>query len=162
MRIICLVKNGIEVKQRDDLMSPSVSSIWLEMKGNDGKKVLFSYYYREFDDLVNGRLSVDKQIENFEIFSSQVESAAQEANLMLCMGDFNINADKLKDDSYYLKKLALEYQSLISSSGIHMMTFGDTYFRIHEGGIERCRPRFRTMSKRNFGVIRHSYTHEQK
>ena len=50
------------------------------------------------------------------------------------MGDFNINADKMEDDKYYLKKLAQDYQSLIASAGIHLITFGDTYFRMHKDG----------------------------
>ena len=44
-RLICFVKNYIEVKQRDDLMSELLSNVWLEVKGTN-QKILICAIYR--------------------------------------------------------------------------------------------------------------------
>ena len=49
-RLLCFVKEYIEVIMRTDLMSNLVSSVWLEVKGT-GQKTLICATYREFSDL---------------------------------------------------------------------------------------------------------------
>ena len=134
MRLLCLVKNELEVKERKDLMSDNFSSIWLEIRGSDGKKVLISYIYREFNDLCNGLLSNSEQAERLKIFADQVEQASQESNLLLCMGDFNLDAEKLGEDDYYLKSIAEEYNRLRAKNGLQLISYGNTYCRIHKDG----------------------------
>ena len=59
VRLICLVKEDLEVKLREDLMSSQICTVWLETNGKDGKKVLLSFMYREFNDLAEcGKLSI--------------------------------------------------------------------------------------------------------
>ena len=51
-RLLCFVKSSIEVKERKDLMSEAVSSVWLEL--SKGKhKTLICLVYRECSDLVS-------------------------------------------------------------------------------------------------------------
>ena len=49
-RLICFVKDNIEVKQRNDLMSELFSSVWLEVRANS-QKILICTLYQEFSDL---------------------------------------------------------------------------------------------------------------
>ena len=45
-RLLIFVREGVEVVQRNDLMSPLVSTIWLEMSPSNGKKMLICGLYR--------------------------------------------------------------------------------------------------------------------
>jgi hypothetical protein len=106
------------VHERKDLMSNLFSSIWFELKGK-GQKILISVLYREFSDLSGlGQMSIDQQIERWKIYQSQIEQAKKENSLIFCLGDMNINLEKLEESSYYLKKLAEEYQ--IMTSDFHL------------------------------------------
>ena len=96
--------------------------------------MLISYIYREFNDLCNGLLSNSEQAERLKIFADQVEQASQESNLLLCMGDFNLDAEKLGEDDYYLKSIAEEYNRLRAKNGLQLISYGNTYCRIHKDG----------------------------
>ena len=62
-RLICFVKEHIEVVQRTDLMPNLVSSVWLEIKGT-GQKTLICATYREFSDpTIKGQMTIDQQLE---------------------------------------------------------------------------------------------------
>ena len=66
-RLICLAKVDIETKQRDDLMSESLSNVWIEINGIN-QKVLICAIYREFNDLTGeGTMSTVQQIEKLEV-----------------------------------------------------------------------------------------------
>ena len=76
-RLICFFKIGIEAKQRDDLMSESLSNVWLEIKGIN-QKVLICAIYREFNDLTGkGQMNIEQQIEKLEILHTQIEKASK-------------------------------------------------------------------------------------
>ena len=133
-RLICFVKEHIEVVQRTDLMSNLVSSVWLEIQGT-GQKTLICATYREFSNLtVKGQMTIDQQLEGWKIFLSQVEQASKEG-LILCLGDMNINLELLEDPTYYLKKLAEEYQLIIGECGLEILNFGITWNRICKDGV---------------------------
>ena len=106
-------------------MSNLLSNVWLELKGAN-HKILICALYREFSDLTDkGQLTIDQQIERWRIFNKQVEKAKKEG-IILCLGDMNINLERLEDSSYYLKKLAEEYQTLIFEGDLNVMNFGIT------------------------------------
>ena len=46
----------------------------------------------------------------------------------------NIDFEKWEDSSYYLKKIAEEYQSMIGNCGLEPLKFGITWNRIHKDG----------------------------
>ena len=54
--------------------------------------------------------------------------------LVLVMGDMNIDVTKYGDSSYYLKRLAEEYQSIVGECGLDLICFGITLRRIHKDG----------------------------
>ena len=126
--LLCFVREGVEITERQDLMSPSLSNVWLEYKPEKGKKLLFCLTYREFNpfgkeekseeseeetEVVDQR-SLTEQLARFEEFSKQVEKACQEASVFIA-GDMNVDLQKWEEPNYYLKKLAEEYQSLIGN-----------------------------------------------
>ena len=47
-RMLLFVRNDIEVEERRDLMSPDISTVWLEYKPHKGKKFLICQKYIEF------------------------------------------------------------------------------------------------------------------
>ena len=126
-RLICFVKVCIEAKQRDDLMSESLSNVWLEIKGIN-QKVLICAIYREFNDLTGkGPMNIEQQLERLEILHTQIEKASKEG-LILIIGDMNIDLEKWEDDpKYYQKKQAEKYQSLIGECGLEVIDFGITF-----------------------------------
>ena len=72
-RLICFVKEDIEVIQRDDLMSNLLSNVWLEIRPIN-QKVLICLIYHDFSDLTGkGQLTINQQLERMKIFHSQVE-----------------------------------------------------------------------------------------
>ena len=46
-RTLCFVRNDIEVHERHDLMTDSISSVWLEFHSDKGKKAIIGSFYRE-------------------------------------------------------------------------------------------------------------------
>ena len=54
------VKQELEVEQRSDLMDSEISTVWLQYKPTDGKKILICQAYREFDPLLDEE-EVDSQ-----------------------------------------------------------------------------------------------------
>ena len=127
-RLICFVKDNLEVTLRNDLMSELFSSVWLELKSRS-QKILICSAYREFSDLINKeQMSVNQQLERWEIFCTQVQKASKEG-LILCVGDFNIDLEKWEETTYYQKKLAQEYQSMIGKCGLELYNFGITWCR---------------------------------
>jgi len=101
-RLICLVKIGIEAKQRDDLMSEHLSNVWIEIEGIN-QKVLICAIYREFNDLTSsGQMNPEQQVEKLEILHTQIEKASKEG-LILIIGDMNIDLEKWEDLNYYQK-----------------------------------------------------------
>ena len=107
-RILCFVKEDVEVKERTDLMSPHISSVWLEHKPSNGKKILVCLTYREFNPCTGDeeidKTNVNEQLARFELFSQQVENAVQDCESIYIMGDMNVDINKWNDKDYYLKK----------------------------------------------------------
>ena len=101
------------------------SSTWLELKDRS-QKILICTAYLEFSDLSNKeQMSINKQIERWEIFRTQVGKASKKG-LVLFVGDFNIDLEKWEDTTYYQKKIAQEYQLLIGKTGLELFNFGIT------------------------------------
>ena len=132
-RLLCFVKNNLEVIQRNDLMSNLLSNVWLQVNGVK-QKVLICTIYREFSDLTSkGQMTIEQQLERWKILHSQVEKASKEG-LILIVGDMNIDLQKLEESTYYLKKLAEEHLSMIGECGLEVLNFGITWSRTHKDG----------------------------
>ena len=85
-RLICFVKEEIQVTQRNDLMSDMFCSVWLELR-NNSQKILIGTAYREFSDLtITTQMSIKQQQEKCQFFMSHVEKASEES-FIICLGD---------------------------------------------------------------------------
>ena len=132
-RLLCFVKDSIEVTQRTDLMSEFLSTVWLEVR-TKSQKILINVTYREFSDLTKkGQLTINEQIERLKILHLQLQKASKEG-LIVILGDMNINLEQWEDSTYYLKKIAEEYQLLIGQCGLELLDFGITWSRNHKNG----------------------------
>ena len=124
-RMLCFVKQDVEVRERTDLMSPHISSIWLEHKPLNGKKILLCLAYREFNPCTGeeeiDKTNVSEQLSRFELFSQQVEKAAQESENIYILGDMNVDINRWNNKDYYLKKISEEYQSLLGKNGLELI-----------------------------------------
>ena len=118
-RMLVFVKEDIEVTQRTDLMSKSISTVWLEIRGKNEKKILLCTLYREFNSITGEEndQSMPEQIKRFEELCTQIEKAANEAST-ICLGDMNINTNMWNEYDFYLKKLADKYQACLGSNGL--------------------------------------------
>ena len=138
-RMLCFVKQDVEVKERTDLMSSQISSIWLEHKPVNGKKILLCLTYREFNPCTGeeeiDKTNVSEQLSRLELFRQQVEKAAKETENIYILGDLNVDINRWNNKDYYLKKVAEEYQTLIGKNGLELIDFGITWKRIQENGV---------------------------
>ena len=132
-RLLCFVKENVEVKERKDLTSNLLSNVWLKITGTP-QKILICLMYREFSDLTTkGQMSINEQVERMKIFQAQVENATKQG-MCVIMGDMSINLEQWEDSSYYLKKEAEQYQSMIGECGLEALDYGITWCRNHKNG----------------------------
>ena len=91
-RHLCFVKEDLEVTQRSDLMSNSISNVWLEMN-TKSQKILICTMYREWNNLDgNGPLNTNQHSENILTLKAQIECASKEG-LVIVIGDMNIDPE---------------------------------------------------------------------
>jgi exonuclease III len=130
-RIICLVKNKLSniVSSRQDLMSDTFPSIWLEIKKSPRASVLLCGLYREWDQ--DGDKDIESQMDRIKILSSQVEAAVKQSQNIIIMGDMNICCKKWNSNDFRLKRISEFWKSTISENGIELIDVGDTYFADH-------------------------------
>ena len=138
-RMLCFVKENVEVIKREDIMSPNISTIWLEHKPVNGHKILICLAYREFNpctgDIEKDKTSIKEQLIRLEEFGQQVEKAAQECDNLYILGDMNIDIKRWNKKEYYLKKVAEEYQTVLGRNGLELLDFGITWERLQVNGL---------------------------
>ena len=133
-RLLCFVKDNLDITQRSDLMSNTISSVWLELK-TKSQKILICTIYREWDNLDgNGPLDTGQHTENLRTLQSQIEIAIKEG-LVIVIGDMNI--DLKKWESQKINKTAEDYQLLIGECGLEILDFGFTWSRIIESVLKQ-------------------------
>ena len=132
-RLLCFVKDNLDITQRSDLMSNTISSVWLELK-TKSQKILICTIYREWDNLDGkGPLDTAQHIENIHTLKSQIEIANKEG-LVIVIGDMNIDLKKWELPK--INKTAEEYQLLIGECGLELLDFGLTWSRIIESVLK--------------------------
>ena len=132
-RHLCFVKENLEVTQRNDLMSNSISTVWIEMD-TKSQKILICTIYREWNNLDgNGPLDTNQHSENMLTLKAQIEVAIKEG-LVIVIGDMNI--DLKKWDLPGINKTAEDYQLMIGECGLELLDFGITWSRIIESVLK--------------------------
>ena len=94
VRIVALVREnaGLEFKVRDDLMSVSFPSIWLEIQDKNKSSTLLGGFYRQWS--CNGIRSKELQVEEMQIFCDQINSGCTPKSKTIIMGDANLCSTK--------------------------------------------------------------------
>ena len=122
-RLLVFAREDIELSQRNDLMCPEISNVWLQLK-SESQKVLLNFTYREFNDLTGkGRMSQTEQTERVNKLVDQFEKACSEG-LVVALGDLNVDLNRTEDDTYYLKPVAEEYYAGVARCGLDILNFG--------------------------------------
>ena len=140
-RMLCFVKNNLECKRRHDLENDDMCSIWLELKNSSGKKTLFCTLYREFHVPKTSVLidtqssnSQEHQLHRLNAFGKNLSIACTEEKEVYMMGDCNLDLMKSDDDTFYLKNILKEYESILGENGLINKRLGVTFERIHNDG----------------------------
>ena len=108
-RMICLFKtkvNSTQIKLREDLMSNSFPSIWLETTNEQNQSRLICGFYREWSN--EGLLSTEAQVAAIKILTNQIENADLEKKSIIVMGDANVCASKWNESNFKHKNVAEE------------------------------------------------------
>ena len=93
-RIVVYTHKSLVCKIRPDLMTNDFSSIWLEIGLPNKRKILVCQVYREWQLLnqVDGSSqSVNAQLQRWNTFLGQWESALNSGYEVLVLGDMNLN-----------------------------------------------------------------------
>ena len=99
-RVVCYKHESMVGKVRDDLMSDSFSSIWLELGLPRKKKFLVCQLYREWQYMGQEdkrSRSIPEQLSRWTIFLDQWNQAIASGKEVIVMGDCNLNHFKFTD-----------------------------------------------------------------
>ena len=93
-RLVVYAAENINYKIREDLMDDENATIWLEIKPEGGKKVIYGFHYREHQHLKQGPNSSsgsnEEQLQRWRKFCEQWKRASIN-NDCIVMGDLNID-----------------------------------------------------------------------
>ena len=100
IRIVALTKEDCDVKIeiRNDLMSASFPSIWLEIQDQRLSKSMIGGLYRQWSN--NGIRSTALQVEEIEAYCEQINRASYPNCRMIITGDVNLDSEKWLADDY--------------------------------------------------------------
>ena len=131
VRIIALVKDaaGLDIKVRQDLMSNSFPSIWLEAKDKHKSKSLFGGFYRQWS--AEGKLSVPEQVSQIEEFCEQINRARSSTEKIISTGDANLCANKWLTEEYDRKSVAQPLIYCLEQNGLSIQDIGVTFQADH-------------------------------
>ena len=126
-RIICLVEESIsnQITIRNDLTSPNFPSIWVEVKNNQGVNTICGGFYREWAP--GGEDTIEAQVRSMEVFTSQIESAANENKNLIILVDANLCSEKWDSPAYKYKRISEELRETLSNCGLKQMHLGKTF-----------------------------------
>ncbi len=133
-RMLILIKKGINIRVRNDLMTTDFCSIWIDI--NAKKKITFGAFYREWDDGKHDK-SLTYQRQKLGNFLSQIRNASTtRGGNVVILGDMNIDMNKCHLDSYPLKQMYIDLEECLTQQGIVNMELGNTFsaFRCKEDG----------------------------
>ena len=108
LRLLCLIKTDSmkNIIVRNDLMTDTFPSIWLEFKQNLGENLLISGFYREWAR--DSDKSMEGQISRMKIFTKQIEQASEKNKRknIIILGDANLDINKWNDPTFLFKSVS--------------------------------------------------------
>ena len=131
IRIVALTKEDCDVKIeiRNDLMSASFPSIWLEIQDQRLSKSMIGGLYRQWSN--NGIRSTALQVEEIEAYCEQINRASYPNCRMIITGDVNLDSEKWLADDYDKKSIAGPLLSCLKQNGVEVCSVGKTYQSDH-------------------------------
>ena len=95
--MVVYIKNSVNYKRRFDLENEELSNIWIEVKIDDGKKILINGGYREWCSQIKGQIenesgrSIRNQLQRLQIMTNSWIQAAKEEKAIIITGDWNVD-----------------------------------------------------------------------
>ena len=134
VRLAVYVHKDMVVKLRQDLMSPELSSVWLEAGLKNQKKILINQMYREWQQLgVQDSINITEQLTRWSKYLDLWETALCSGREVISLGDYNINHCNWMDQNvprssqtYKLKSLISALFTRIFPHGISQLVSGPT------------------------------------
>jgi hypothetical protein len=110
-RVLTLVKSNLAVqasiKLRLDLMSSSVQSVWIELSLPKLKRLVIGGVYRQWSsvtttspNIIPVQRGLAMEREQLKNLVGQIKSATEATKAVVVLGDFNLDAHRLEDESY--------------------------------------------------------------
>ena len=131
VRIVALIREnaGLEFKVRDDLMSVSFPSIWLEIQDKNKSSTLLGGFYRQWS--CNGIRSKKLQVEEMQIFCEQINAGCTPKSKTIIMGDANLCSTKWHNEDFDLKSISQQLIQCLEQNGLKIQDIGATYQSDH-------------------------------
>jgi len=131
VRIIVLIKEnvGVEVNLRDDLMSETFPSIWIEMLDRHKSKTVIGGFYRQWS--ANRKLTVPEQVIQITELCNQISEANSSNEKIIVMGDANLCSEKWLADDYNRKSVSQPLVQCLEQNGLEVQDVGRTYLADH-------------------------------
>ena len=130
------VKDGIIIRQRNDLEKEDVSAIWMEAGLPRERKFLIAGVYREWAYLKTDGHSNDdsgsvlEQERRWDLFLDSWEDALDETEDVCILGDINIDLNKVfTRGNHHCRKMAENLQLRILSRGVKKLVKENTWFK---------------------------------
>ena len=122
-RLVTYVREGLDVKLRDDLMDSNFCSIWLEVnlkQGGKNNRMLICQFYREHR--IYGVENTEKREEQWmrwSLFMEQWRSAMEEQEEIHVLGDANFNWKQVNENQGTTNNAIIEAtKDIILSQGV--------------------------------------------
>lgn len=128
VRIVALVKKTptTKITVRRDLMSHKLPSIWIESRDAGQKKMLVGSLYREWSSS-EGVGSISWQETQWAFFMAQLETASNECDAVVVMGDMNLDQNRFKDHKYSHKNMIKTLRGTLDGLGMKQANIGNTF-----------------------------------
>ena len=132
VRIVAIIKDdpSLGFKVRQDLMSKTFPSIWLEVFDKYKQSTIVGGFYRQWAEK-GERLSVPEQVHQIEEFCQQINNANRSSDKVIILGDANLCAEKWDEENYKRKSVAQPLIQCLSQNGLDINTVGVTFQADH-------------------------------
>lgn len=134
-RLVLYVADTLTYSVREDLMSDSCSSIWVQVTTKGGKRCLFGFAYREFQIWGKGAetRSDQAQVRRWVTLTNQVKRAMTEGTDCIFQGDLNIDFNVWGDSLHLAGRLVDIFETEVTPHGAVQLVEVNT--RTRTGGM---------------------------
>ena len=128
-RLLVLVKDGFQIKIRNDLMDQDTLSIWMEVQRKGGGKLLIAAIYREHSILrlptPNNSGDITQQTTRWSKTLKQIKTASRNNDTFI-IGDINLDFSRWNNPAQGQKKMVDETKMELEAEGFQQIVRGIT------------------------------------